>query len=422
LIIFMDLLEYQAKELFNQVGIPILPSQPIKTVGELKWLRIPYPIVLKSQVRVGGRGKAGGVRFVENTIDAIAAANAIFNLPISGEYPDVILAEAEYNVQEELFLSILLDYELQRPVLLGSARGGMDIESFLDQMQEVVIDEDFSPFYARRLALKMGLKGDLIQTVSEIIEKMYGLFLKKDLDFIEINPLALNEAGQVMALDGKISVNEASLTRHPDILTLTTTPTHDNAPFPLDPTLPITTYPNRLKSNKNKGNIAIICNSEGLGLSAWDSLVQQGITPHSCYILNERDCQLYLQQQLTTVLNNLGKRSEIEVIVINWLSSIPLNKRVSRALADYLISLGHQPPSPAAEDRMMRATGFGGSKRSKKTNSAPKTKVNQGTPSFVVRLIGTETTELKKELTSLSAIWADHLEDMAQQTAKLTKA
>ncbi|MGK7931626.1 MAG: ATP-grasp domain-containing protein [Microcystaceae cyanobacterium] len=418
----MDLLEYQAKELFNQVGIPILPSQPIKTVGELKWLRIPYPIVLKSQVRVGGRGKAGGVRFVENTIDAIAAANAIFNLPISGEYPEVILAEAEYNVQEELFLSVLLDYELQRPVLLGSSRGGMDIESFLDQMQEVVIEEDFSPFYARRLALKMGLKGELIRTVSEIIEKMYGLFLEKDLDFIEINPLALNEAGQVMALDGKISVNEAALTRHPDILTLTATSHQNNVPFLQDSTLPITTYPNRLKVGQSQSNVAIISNSEGLGLSAWDALAQQEIPPHSCYILNERDCQLYLQKQLTTVLNDLGKWTDIKVIIINWLSSAPLNKSVSRAIADYLIALGHQSSSPVVEDRMMRATGFGGSKRSKKAISAPKNKLSQDSPSFIVRLVGSQTEELKKELTSLSAIWVDQLEDMAKQTVKLTKA
>ncbi len=120
----MDLLEYQAKEIFAQVGIPILPSQPIHEPGGLKRLNIPYPIVLKSQVRTGGRGKAGGVRFVANTIDAIAAAHAIFHLPIAGEYPEVILAEARYNPQQEIFLAILLDYHLQRPVLLGASQGG----------------------------------------------------------------------------------------------------------------------------------------------------------------------------------------------------------------------------------------------------------------------------------------------------------
>jgi len=117
---------YCTKEIFAQVGIPILPSQPIHEPGGLKRLNIPYPIVLKSQVRAGGRGKAGGVKFVANTIDAIAAAHAIFHLPIAGEYPEVILAEARYNPQQEIFLAILLDYHLQRPVLLGASQGGMD--------------------------------------------------------------------------------------------------------------------------------------------------------------------------------------------------------------------------------------------------------------------------------------------------------
>lgn len=99
----MDLLEYQAKELFRRVGIPTLPSQTIAEPRQIKQLRIPYPVVLKSQVRAGGRGKAGGVRFVANTIDAIAAARSIFNLSILREYPEVILAEAHYNAEREFF-------------------------------------------------------------------------------------------------------------------------------------------------------------------------------------------------------------------------------------------------------------------------------------------------------------------------------
>ena len=90
----MDLLEYQAKSLFRQMAIPILPSQRIDNLADLKGLKIPYPVVLKSQVRAGGRGRAGGIKFVENTIDAVAAAQTIFNLPIEDEYPQVLLAEA----------------------------------------------------------------------------------------------------------------------------------------------------------------------------------------------------------------------------------------------------------------------------------------------------------------------------------------
>ncbi len=417
----MDLLEYQAKELLSGVGIPILPSQPIKNVGELKWLRIPYPIVLKSQVRVGGRGKAGGVRFVENTIDAIAAANAIFNLSISGEYPEVVLAEAKYNAQQEIFLAVLLDYELQRPVLLGSAQGGMEIDTLLDQMQKVVIEEDFSPFYARRLALKMGLKGDLIRKVSEIIEKMYGIFSEKDLDFIEINPLALNQAVEVMALDGKISINDTALARHPEILTLTPSESQETNIFAVHAPILASLTASKSNGTNYQGNIAIISNSEGLGLSAWDAISQHQGNAACCHVLNEWDCQLYLREELSSLLKQLTKNEEIQVILINWLSSPSLNKSVVTAIADYLIACGHQPHSSDADDRMMRPTGFGRSNRSKKTKSPRQKPQSPNSPNLVVRMIGQELTELKKQLTPLSVIWADTLEQAATQAVKLAK-
>ncbi len=119
----MDLLEYQAKELFREMGIPVLPSQRIDRLKDLKGLNIPYPVVLKSQVYIGGRGRVGGVRFVENTIDAVAAAQMIFNLPIMGEYPTVLLAEAKYDADRELYLAVILNRSIRRPVLLGSQQG-----------------------------------------------------------------------------------------------------------------------------------------------------------------------------------------------------------------------------------------------------------------------------------------------------------
>ena len=216
----MDLLEYQAKKLFRQVGIPILPSQTIKDPRQIKQLQIPYPVVLKSQVRAGGRGKAGGIRFVANTIDAIAAARTVFNLSILGEYPEVILAEARYDAHKELFLAIALDYQLKRPVLLGSSAGGMDVKLLLKNLQQVVIETEFSPFYARRLASRMNLSGNLLLSVSKIIEKMYSLFQAKDLELVEINPLGVNSEGKLMALDGKMTINQHALSRHPEIVTL----------------------------------------------------------------------------------------------------------------------------------------------------------------------------------------------------------
>lgn len=297
----MDLLEYQAKELFQQIGIPILPAQTIHHTSDLKRLQIPYPIVLKSQVRAGGRGKAGGVRFAENTIDAIAATSAIFHLPIAGEYPEVVLAEARYDSQREIFLAIVLDYQRQCPVLLGSNQGGMDVESLLTCMQQVILTEDFSPFHARRLAITMGLKGELVPAVSDIIEKMYHLFITKDLDLIEINPLGINADGAVMALDGKITINDSAYARHPEL------------PLLKNQAQPVTWR----TGDANFGQIGLITSSYGMALSSWDSLQEEGGTLAGACILTPERTDIPLTEQFKQALAHFRGLDSLQVILIN---------------------------------------------------------------------------------------------------------
>lgn len=309
----MNLLEYQAKELFREVGIPVLPSQRIDRPTDLKALRIPYPIVLKSQVSVGNRGKAGGIRFVENTIDAIAAARTIFNLPILGEYPKVLLAEAKYNTSQEFYLAIAIDRLACRPVLLGSTDGGMNINAILNQIQQVVVHEEFSPFYARRLALQMGLQGDLMLAVSEIVEKMYILMKSQDLDLVEINPLGIDRNGAVMALDGKVSVNHYAVGRHPN----------------LKPWQVIDVARNRLGTLSplftSVGNISILCSGNGLALAMLDGIAQGGGQVAQCIVVDPTSCQ-DIQIALDRIgVNSTGPRPdaapEVDVLLIDFVGS-----------------------------------------------------------------------------------------------------
>jgi succinyl-CoA synthetase beta subunit len=307
----MDLLEYQAKELFREVGIPVLPSQRIDRPTDLKALRIPYPVVLKSQVSVGNRGKAGGIRFVENTIDAIAAARIIFNLPISGEYPKVLLAEAKYNTSQEFYLAIVIDRLACRPVLLGSSDGGMNINAILDRIQQVVVYEEFSSFYARRLALKMGLQGDLMLAVSEIIEKMYLLMQAQDLDLVEINPVGVDRNGAVMALDGKISVNRHAVGRHPN----------------LQPWQVVDSVRNRLRTLSplftDAGNISILCSGNGLALAMLDGIAQGGGQVAQCIVVDPAcggEMQLALDR-LGIYNRERASSSNIDVLLVNLVGS-----------------------------------------------------------------------------------------------------
>jgi succinyl-CoA synthetase beta subunit len=335
---YMDLLEYQAKELFKQVGIPILPSQTLQTTSELKRLQLPYPLVLKSQVRAGGRGKAGGVRFVENTIDAIAAASAIFHLPIADEYPEVILAESRYDSQAEIFLAIVLDYQRQCPVLMGSSQGGIDVETLLEKMQSVSVRETFSPYLARRLAVKMGLSGPLVEKVSGIVSKMYALFARYDLDVIEINPLGVNADGAVMALDGKITVNDKAIARHPEL-----TRWHSEI---------LQINPLRwLAGSLNEGQVGLICNSEGLALSSWDLLGELGVV--GAYLLDESRGYDPLGTQLEQAFAFFGQAPNLKAILINLATRLD----DASALADLLRTLLPSPAELPSDDRSLRGTG-----------------------------------------------------------------
>jgi succinyl-CoA synthetase beta subunit len=342
----MDLLEYQAKELFHQMGIPVLPSQRIANPRDLKGLKISYPVVLKSQVRTGGRGKAGGIKFVENTIDAVAAAQAIFHLPIMGCYPEVLLAEAKYNPDREFYLAILLDSSTRRPLMLGSRQGGVDVESKLEHMQQVVVDQEFSSFYARRLALKMGLEGELIQSVSSVLEKMYNLFIQQDLDLIEINPLAVSTTGELMALDGRVVADDAALGRRSSIAAFIAT-------------IPDITFPNLNGSAKGKltsdlkrvqleGNIGVLCNGAGLMMATLD-LIQNakgktasfvdigGEYRHNCppETLQER-----LQQGLDLILAD----KSVKAVLVNVLGSVISCRQVAEGMTFYLRNRKDTPP------------------------------------------------------------------------------
>lgn len=340
----MDLLEYQAKALFREMDIPVLLSQRIDYPADLKGLKIPYPVVLKSQVKAGGRGRAGGIKFVENTIDAVAAAQTIFNLPIMDEYPEVLLAEAKYDADQELYLAVLLDPVARRPVLLGSKQGGINVEATMEQMQQVVVDQNFSPFYARRLTLKMGLQGKLIQSVSAIIEKMYRLFVEKDLDLVEINPLGISRTGEVMALDGKVTANDAALGRHPDLVALVVKKQGNRHHQGRELPAPTTPEKSALSSQylnwvELEGNIGMICNGAGLTMATLDAVTQAKGRPANFLNLGSFDRYEIveeLREHLEKGLELVTQDRSVKVVLINTLGSAAICEEIVQTILSYL--------------------------------------------------------------------------------------
>lgn len=402
----MDLLEYQVKEWFGEIGIPVLPSQRIDHPTDLKRLKIRYPIVLKSQVHAGEREKAGGVRMVETTIDAIAAAQNIFNLSIWGQLPEVLLAESKYDAQQEFYLAVVLDTAVCRPVLLGSTEANIDLELADQNMQYVVVEQEFSPFYARRLALKMGLQGTLMQSVSTVLEKMYQLFVDKDLDLVEINPLGVNQAGEVMALNGKVRVNERSIGRHPEIAAMAakTVNRHDyrsknNGRL------------SELNSLDKQGKIGILGNGTGSIMATYDLVVSSGGKPgislnlRHATITDSAPTKFYdrLIKGIKTLVEN-----NTQVILINLLGSVPQPEEAAQAIAQFILqNKGDQP---------LLAKSNGSKNRS-----------HNHSPHLVVRLAGSELNAAKDVLTALKThedglILVEDLDEAVAAAVRLTKS
>ncbi|BAY18146.1 ATP-grasp domain-containing protein [Nostoc sp. HK-01] len=396
----MDLLEYQVKEWFGNIGIPVLPSQRIDHPTDLKRLKINYPIVLKSQVYAGERIHAGGVRIVETTIDAIAAAQTIFNLPIWGQLPEVLLAETRYDSKQEFYLAVVLDTAVCRPVLLGCKEADIDWESAGEKLQYVVVEQEFSPFYARRLALKMGLQGALMQSVSNVVEKMYELFIQKDLDLVEINPLAVNAADEVMALNGKVSINERAIGRHPELAELATKISNRHSSNNNNSRL------KDLNSAETQGKIGILGNGAGSIMATFDLVMSLGGKPS--HPLNLRHGLLTdtlptsFGDRLAKGLNLLAADKNIQVILINLLGSIPQAEATAQVIAKFIQD--HSDPERTHSSRSRRDLSF---------------------PGLVVRLAGSELNVAKDLLGTLEnqgeIVLVEDLDEAVAQAVRLAK-
>lgn len=403
----MDLLEYQVKEWFGKIGIPVLPSQRIDHPTDLKRLKIHYPIVLKSQVQAGEREKVGGVRIVETTIDAIAAAQNIFNLPIWGQLPEVLLAEAKYDAQEEFYLAVVLDTTLCRPILLGSKEANIEWETAGEKIQHVVVEQEFSPFYARRLAVKMGLQGTLIQSVSDIIEKLYQLFVQKDLDLVEIHPLGVNSTGEVMALNGKVRVNERAINRHPEIAEMAARMIdlcHGNQ------------KKNSLLGNGDslemQGKIAILGNGKGSVLTTLDAVANAGGKPGKCINLRHSFMSdtrtTTFSDRLFSSLETLMQDQDIQVILINFLGNIPQVNELSEIIANFLQLDSSKTASQSS------------------ATNGNHNQQDAHLPKLVLRLAGSEFNHTREYLANLSTsnqspIVVENLDEAVKQAVRLAK-
>ena len=259
----MKLYEYQGKQLFEKYGIAVPKGKLVH--GEHDFSGLNFPFVLKAQVPIGGRGKAGGIQSVENKQDGKKKLLQILGMDIKGFTVRKVLAEEKVDIDKELYISIMLDRSQRSPLLMASAQGGMDIESVPDEYIAKEWINPFigiQPFHLRGILSKLKLGKDEGKKVAGVISKMYTLFRAYDCELLEINPLIISTKGEVIALDSKVIINDDAVYRHPDIeaenveLTVLEQEAKDKgiAFIQLD------------------GNIGVIANGAGLTMATLDAL------------------------------------------------------------------------------------------------------------------------------------------------------
>lgn len=217
----MKLHEHQAKEIFKEGNIPIPQGKVVTSAEEAVKAasEIGYPVVMKSQVLVGGRGKAGLIRFASSNDEAAKEAKGLLGREHRGARVEKLLIESKLDIGKELYLSILVDPREAAPLVMASTEGGMEIEELARDYPEKIIKEYIPVFrgmygyQGREIARRMSLKGPQIRAFAEIARNLYGVFRKFDAELAEINPLVILKDGSMLAADAKINIDENSLFR-----------------------------------------------------------------------------------------------------------------------------------------------------------------------------------------------------------------
>lgn len=220
----MDLFEYQARDLFESYGVPVLAGITADTPEEAKAAaeKLGGTVVIKAQVKTGGRGKAGGVKVVHNPDDAFTAAEAILGLDIKGHIVHRVMVAAGARIDKEYYFSILLDRANRSYLSLCSVEGGMEIEELAVERPEALAKIDVNPVdgidlaKATEIAIAGGFSPEIADKVAPVIVKLYEVYDKEDATLVEVNPLVLTEDGEVIALDGKVTLDENAAFRHPN--------------------------------------------------------------------------------------------------------------------------------------------------------------------------------------------------------------
>jgi succinyl-CoA synthetase beta subunit len=341
----LRLLEYQGKTLFAQAGIPTPPGHVASTVDEAVTIMRanPVPSVVKAQVLIGGRGKAGGIKFCSNADDVVEPSKAILGMRIAnaqnpeGEIAHRIWIEQRVDIAKELYLSIAVDRASKRPIIMASAMGGMDVEEVAEKHPDAIaryrIDPamGYSAFVGRRVAREAKLPKEIWNQFASLLGKLYEVFFSAGAMLVEINPLAITKDGKLIASDAKVELDDNGLIRRPELKSWKTEAETD----------PLKERAIKAGLGENNyvqldGDVGIIGNGAGLVMGTLDAVKQAGGNPANFLDIGGGAQAALMREAVNIVTSN----PKVKSLFINIFGGITRGDEVAKGLIEALASGG----------------------------------------------------------------------------------
>jgi succinyl-CoA synthetase beta subunit len=328
----LDLYEYQGKELLRRFDVETLEGSVATTPEEARAAaeQLGGPLAVKAQVLTGGRGKAGGIKVVEEPEDVQEAARQILGMDIRGHKVRRVLVEAGVEISTEMYLSVMVDRAAKKPLILFSSEGGVDIEEVAERNPEAIVRIyvdpllGLLPYQVRELTFSAGLEGDVAKGVGRTLSNLYRAFSESDASLVEINPLVATSDGRVLALDAKVTVDNSSLFRHRDIADL-----HDvDAADPEEQRA----LEASLQYVKLDGDVGILGNGAGLVMSTLDVVAQAGGEPANfCDVGGGANAEM-----ISEALDIVTANKQVKSVLFNIFGGITRGDEVARGLLEAL--------------------------------------------------------------------------------------
>ena len=316
----MKFMEYQARETFANYGIPVMKGVVIDSVSQAadKITGLKFPLVVKAQVQVGGRGKAGGIRFAEDTEDIIRISEQLLFTELKGHKINKLMIVEKASGKKECYLSIILDRLSKCPMIIFSAEGGVDIEETAATNPQAIIKVPIDPaigvgrYMIQYIVNKSGLDTEIIPALYDLIKHLYQMFSGTDALLAEINPLLICEDYSLIALDGKVDVDDSALYRQPKVVEYRDELQEEEL------VLEARKYRFLYIPVEEKGNIGVISNGSGMLMSSIDLISKAEMTVGAALDLGGGATADRIKEAVRIMLSN----NKIQYLYINIFGGI----------------------------------------------------------------------------------------------------